>query len=80
MKERVVSGAILSVAAIALAISAAPAQAKHKAHRSPKATAEKHACGGKNGCPTKSDAKADSPAADKPAEAKATEPKATEAK
>jgi hypothetical protein len=64
------------VAAVSLAIvGAAPASAKSKARRPAKPAAEKHACGGKNGCPAagKADDKPAAPAAPstgKPAETK----------
>ncbi|WP_442754758.1 hypothetical protein ACNHKD_17450 [Methylocystis sp. JAN1] len=81
MKSRVISGAALAVAAMSLALAASPAQARHKSHRAPKATAEKHNCGGKNGCPAKAGEEkaapagtaapaAPAPAGEKPAETK----------
>jgi hypothetical protein len=64
------------VAAVSLAIAGgSPAAAKSKARRAAKPAAEKHACGGKNGCPAagKADDKPAAPAAPstgKPAETK----------
>jgi hypothetical protein len=72
MKKQAVSGAALAAAALSLVLAGSPAIAKHKAQRAPKATAEKHNCGGKNGCPAKAEEKPAAPAAagDKPADAK----------
>jgi hypothetical protein len=53
MKTSMVSPAALAAAAMSLVLAASPALAKYKAHRAPKAAAEKHNCGGKNGCPAK---------------------------
>jgi hypothetical protein len=85
MKPQTLSGAVLAVAALSLALGGAvPAQARHKAHRPHKPVAEKHNCGGKNGCPgvNKSESApkpeekpAPAPATEKPAEAKPSEPK-----
>ena len=64
MKSKVLGGAVLAAAAAALALSnAVPAQAKGKQRHAAKPAAEKHGCGGKNGCPTmkKSDNPADAP-------------------
>ncbi len=83
MKAKIFGGTAAIVATMALALVGAPAQAKHKAHRAPKAEAEKHKCGGKNGCPAmgKGEEKAaDKPADVKPLDAKPAEPKPTEAK
>jgi hypothetical protein len=58
MKARISSGATLAIAAVSLAVAGmSPAQARHKAPRAHKAQVEKHACGGKNGCPAASDEK-----------------------
>jgi hypothetical protein len=60
MKPSVVTGSLIAVSAVALALAGAvPAAAKHGRHHHHKASPEKHACGGKNGCPSKSDAKPD---------------------
>lgn len=61
---------VFSVAAVVtLALAGlSPAEAKGKARRAPAATAEKHACGGKNGCPAAGKAE-DKKAEDKGAEA-----------
>jgi uncharacterized membrane protein len=54
MKAKTFGGAAAAIATIALALAGAPpAEARHKAHRAPKAEAEKHKCGGKNGCPAR---------------------------
>jgi hypothetical protein len=72
MKKQAVSAAALAAAAMSLVLAGSPAIARHKAHRAPKTTAEKHSCGGKNGCPAKAEEKAaaPAPAGDKPADAK----------
>jgi hypothetical protein len=80
MRKRVLKAEIISsavIAAVSLAIAgASPVAAKGKAHRAAaKPASEKHACGGKNGCPapSKADDKAAAqaePATGKPAEAK----------
>jgi len=60
MKPTVVTGSFIAASAVALALAgSAPAAAKHGRHHHHKASPEKHACGGKNGCPAKSDAKPD---------------------
>lgn len=71
MKPTILPGAALAAAALALAL-ATPAEAKHHGRRAAKPAAEKHSCGGKNGCPgmNKSDAKEAAPAAEKAAEPK----------
>ncbi|MGE5368830.1 MAG: hypothetical protein ACM3PD_04425 [Chloroflexota bacterium] len=52
MKVKILGGAAVAVAATALALAGAvPAQAR-RAHHAAKPAAEKHACGGKNGCPS----------------------------
>lgn len=70
MKARIICGAAIAAATVSLALAgAAPAQAKGKSHRAPKATTEKHNCGGKNGCPAmgKGDDKAEGKSGDKAA-------------
>ncbi len=82
MKAKILGGAAVAMATIALALAGAPAaQAKHKAHRAPKADAQKHQCGGKNGCPAKGEAeeKSEAPAA-KPAESKPADAKPADTK
>lgn len=74
MKSKVYRGAAFAVAAFSMVLAgAAPIEAKGKKHRAPKPAAEKHNCGGKNGCPAASE-NAEKPAAvptvGKPAEAK----------
>lgn len=83
MKAKIFGGAAVAMATVALALAgAAPAQAKHKAHRAPKAEMEKHKCGGKNGCPAmgKKEEKSESPAAEKPAEGKPADTKPADGK
>lgn len=77
MKSGTLGGAAVAAAAVALALAGVgPAAAKGKAHHPPKPAAEKHNCGGKNGCPAageggaKSESSPASPATSKPAEAK----------
>ncbi len=73
MKSRTFGGVAVAAAAVSIALAApAPAEAKGKAHRAPKPAAEKHKCGGKNGCPAAGEgaAKAAAPTAEKPADAK----------
>lgn len=61
MNLKILGGAALAAAAVSLAISGATlAQAKHR--HAAKPAAEKHNCGGKNGCPGMSKS------GDKPAE------------
>lgn len=82
MKAKILGGAAIAATATALALAGAiPAQAK-KAHHPAKPAAEKHACGGKNGCPSmnKSEDKAAAPSADKPADAKPADAKPADAK
>lgn len=70
MKTRVLGGASVAVAAISIALAGTlPAEAKGKAHRAAKPAAEKHKCGGKNGCPAAGESaeKPAAPAAEKPA-------------
>jgi hypothetical protein len=74
MKTGVLGGAILAATAASLALSnAVPAQAKGKHHHAAKPAAEKHGCGGKNGCPSMNKG-------DKPAEAAAPEAKPADGK
>lgn len=74
MKARALGGAAVAMASIAIALAGAvPAQAKGKAHRNLKPAAEKHNCGGKNGCPAASENTSKpgaAPITEKPAEAK----------
>ncbi|MGJ0510477.1 MAG: hypothetical protein ACR652_25810 [Methylocystis sp.] len=82
MKANILGGAALAAATVSLALSGAvPAQAKGK-HQAARPAAEKHNCGGKNGCPgmSKGDDKAaaEKPADAKPAEAVRAEPAKTE--
>jgi hypothetical protein len=70
MKARAFGGATVAMAAISIALAGTlPAEAKGKAHRTPKAAAEKHKCGGKNGCPAAGEGaeKSAAPSAEKPA-------------
>jgi hypothetical protein len=78
MKPKILPGAAMAVAALSLAIAgASSAEAKRHAPHKSKATAEKHACGGKNGCPAagKAESKEAAPTPAVPAEAKPPEPK-----
>lgn len=72
MNVRVYSGAAVAAAAISIALAGiAPAEARGKAHRTQKPAAEKHSCGGKNGCPAASESSekpAAAPTGVKPAE------------
>jgi hypothetical protein len=72
MKAKILGGAAAAIATIALALAGAPpAEAKHKPHRAPKAEAEKHKCGGKNGCPAKGETEEKAaPGAEKAGDAK----------
>lgn len=74
MKSKVCGGAAVAVAALSMVLAGvAPAAAKGKAHRAQKPAAEKHNCGGKNGCPAASESSekpAAAPTAPKPAETK----------
>lgn len=81
MKARIIGGAAIAAATVSIALAgASPAEARAKTHRAPKATAEKHNCGGKNGCPAMSKTEekpaaqtsepSAAPAAGKPADAK----------
>jgi hypothetical protein len=74
MKVTAFGGGAIAMASIALALAGTvPAEAKGRTHRSPKPAAEKHNCGGKNGCPAASESTskpAAAPTAEKPAEAK----------
>lgn len=70
MKNKVLGGTALAAATVSLALAGAmPAQAKGKHHHAAKPSAEKHNCGGKNGCPgmSKSDDKQAEPAKAEPA-------------
>jgi hypothetical protein len=70
MKARTFGGATVAMAAISLALAGTlPAEAKGKSHRAQKPAAEKHKCGGKNGCPAAGEAaeKPAAPATEKPA-------------
>jgi hypothetical protein len=73
MKSGTLGGAAVAAVALALA-GTAPAAAKGKAHHATKPAAEKHKCGGKNGCPAAGEGGAKSEAgpttSEKPAEAK----------
>jgi hypothetical protein len=74
LKAVILTRALVATVSLAV-VGAAPATAKSKARRAAKPAAEKHACGGKNGCPTagKADDKPAAPAAPstgKPAETK----------
>lgn len=83
MKAKIFGGAAVAMATVALALAgASPAQAKHKAHRAPKAESEKHKCGGKNGCPAmgKSEEKSAPPADAKPADVKPADAKPADGK
>ncbi|WP_363346070.1 hypothetical protein [Methylocystis echinoides] len=80
MKAKIFGGAAAALATVALALGAPPAEARHKAHRAPKAAAEKHKCGGKNGCPAMSKTEDKAPAPEKPADAKPAESKPAEGK
>lgn len=75
MKVSAFGGAAVAAAAISIALAGiAPAEARGKAHRAQKPAAEKHACGGKNGCPSAASESSQkpeaAPAAEKPAETK----------
>lgn len=74
IKATAFGGAAIAAAAISIALAGvAPAEAKGKTHRAEKPAAEKHACGGKNGCPAVSESSqkpAAAPATEKPGEAK----------
>lgn len=86
MKNKVLGGTALAAATVSLALAGAlPAQAKGKHHHVAKPAAEKHNCGGKNGCPgmSKSDDKQAEPAktdAAKPDSAKPAESKPADGK
>jgi FlaG/FlaF family flagellin (archaellin) len=70
MKAKAFGGAAVAMAAISIALAGTlPAEAKGKAHRAPKPAAEKHKCGGKNGCPAAGESaeKPSAPSAEKPA-------------
>lgn len=72
MNLKILGGAALAAAAVSLAISGATlAQAKHR--HAAKPAAEKHNCGGKNGCPGMSKS-GDKPA--EPAKSEAAKPEA----
>jgi hypothetical protein len=79
MKTKVLAGAAVAAATVSLALAGAvPAQAKGKHHSAAKPAAEKHNCGGKNGCPAMG--KGEEKAQTKSSETKSSETKPAETK